>query len=107
MWDGSEVIYWTETTIDQNAARRDIEAMVEKAKADMPWAGLSFGYIGNCSRNFDDRCWYVWTKIPIADSDPLSYPQCRRLMVGIGKDFASNVRRVQAFLVDIASSPTV
>ena len=42
-----------------------MEKLVRELATKYPNAGLSFGYIGNCSKRWgDDRSWSVFTKIP-------------------------------------------
>lgn len=40
---------------------RSMEALVEQLKQTFPALGLSFGYIGNCGHDYDDRGWRVFT----------------------------------------------
>jgi hypothetical protein len=40
-----------------------MEALVKELALVFPGLGLSFGYIGNCGRGYDDRGWKVFTKV--------------------------------------------
>lgn len=52
----------TTKTFDQVAADT-ITAAVKALAAQYPQLGLSFGYIGDLGRNYDDRSWRVFTKL--------------------------------------------
>lgn len=38
-------------------------ALVKELAVAFPGLGLSFGYIGNCGRGYDDRGWRVFTNL--------------------------------------------
>lgn len=40
-----------------------MERLVKELAVAFPDLGLSFGYIGNCGRNYDDRGWKVFTRV--------------------------------------------
>jgi hypothetical protein len=47
------------------ATYNEMLKLVDELAAKYPEAGLTFGYLGNCGRNYDDRVWYIFTRIEI------------------------------------------
>jgi hypothetical protein len=48
---------------DIGAPAANIEACVRGLAVEFPQLGLSFGYIGNVGRGYDDRGWRVFTTV--------------------------------------------
>lgn len=54
-------------------ALRQIEDIVRAHGKQYPTAGLSFGYIGNISKNEDDRAWMIFTSLHDSTGRRLSF----------------------------------
>lgn len=60
------------TATINETAREQLEAKLKEAQARFPFIGLTFGYIGNCGLNYDDRAWYFFTTVAHESSTPYS-----------------------------------
>ena len=48
-------------------ASKQVESFVKDLNEQFPTAEFSYGYIGNCGPQFDDREWHVFTQVPLPD----------------------------------------
>lgn len=63
--------------------QQEIQECVKELAAKYPQVGLTFGYIGNCGPGYDDRSWFVFTKVERGRS---MFGHMERFNYSLGRD---------------------